>query len=77
MTRTSLSAMRRCLAKIACIMCGACVEACPTLAREIVGREVNVDELIGELLADRLHVGKRQLARLAEEGQGLSLELKA
>lgn len=37
-----------------CFLCAACVEACPTGARQIVGRDVTVSEVIRELEADRL-----------------------
>jgi len=37
-----------------CTLCGACVEVCPSDAREIIGREVGVDELLKEALADRM-----------------------
>jgi len=37
-----------------CLRCGACVEACPAGARELVGREVGVPELLRMVLADRL-----------------------
>lgn len=37
-----------------CTLCGACVEACSTRAREMVGRELEVDELVKELASDRL-----------------------
>jgi glycyl-radical enzyme activating protein len=36
-----------------CTVCGACARACPTSAREIVGREVGVDEVIREVDRDR------------------------
>jgi pyruvate formate lyase activating enzyme len=37
-----------------CTACGACVEACPTGAREMVGREVAADEVMEEVLRDRV-----------------------
>ncbi len=37
-----------------CQVCGACVEACPTGARHRVGREITAEELLDELLKDRL-----------------------
>lgn len=36
-----------------CTVCGACAQACPTTAREIVGREVGIDEVIREVDRDR------------------------
>jgi pyruvate formate lyase activating enzyme len=35
-----------------CIACGACVEACPRGAREVAGKVVASDELIGEIMKD-------------------------
>ena len=37
-----------------CTICGACVEFCPTGAREIAGRWVEADELVDELARDRI-----------------------
>lgn len=37
-----------------CTLCGACAEVCPTEARQIVGRSVTVEELLTEVLRDRL-----------------------
>ncbi len=37
-----------------CTLCGTCVAACPTEARQLVGRLVGVDELVADLLEDRL-----------------------
>jgi len=37
-----------------CVLCGACVEACPTGAREIVGRQVTVQQTMAEVLRDRI-----------------------
>ncbi len=36
-----------------CHNCGACAEACPTLGRERVGREISVAELLDEIEKDR------------------------
>jgi len=38
----------------ACTRCGACVEACPADARELVGREFEVTELVDVLERDRV-----------------------
>ena len=37
----------------ACTRCGSCVDACPADARELAGRDYEVDELIDELERDR------------------------
>lgn len=37
-----------------CTLCGACVEACPARALEILGRQVSVEEVIEEVLRDRI-----------------------
>ncbi len=36
-----------------CVRCGDCVDACPTGAREIAGRTMTVDEVLGEVERDR------------------------
>jgi len=35
-----------------CDGCGLCVDACPTTALEILGKDIEVEELVGELLKD-------------------------
>jgi len=37
-----------------CALCGTCAEVCPAEARQVVGRSVTVDELLAEILRDRL-----------------------
>jgi len=37
-----------------CQACGACVEACPTGARVLIGQPTTVDQLLAEILADRV-----------------------
>jgi pyruvate formate lyase activating enzyme len=37
-----------------CTACGTCVEACPAGARELAGRETTVDEVMAEVLRDRI-----------------------
>lgn len=37
-----------------CVICGACVETCPTGARAMMGREMRVDEVVREVLKDRV-----------------------
>lgn len=37
-----------------CTVCGCCVAACPTGARQLVGRKMTVDAVIAEVLRDRL-----------------------
>jgi len=36
-----------------CVVCGVCVDNCPATAREIVGREVSVEELLEEIEKDQ------------------------
>ena len=38
----------------ACTRCGACVAVCPTGARQIVGQTMGVDEVLAEVLRDRI-----------------------
>lgn len=37
-----------------CTVCGACVDACPTEARQIAGRDMWVDEVMAEIVKDRV-----------------------
>jgi len=37
-----------------CILCGTCAEVCPAEARQVVGRSVTVEELLAEILRDRI-----------------------
>ncbi|MGD0382534.1 MAG: glycyl-radical enzyme activating protein [Thermoguttaceae bacterium] len=37
-----------------CIRCGECVKVCPTEARQLVGRTMNVGEVLAEVLLDRI-----------------------
>jgi pyruvate formate lyase activating enzyme len=37
-----------------CLACGACVEACPTGARTLVGRRLGLQNLLQEILTDRI-----------------------
>ena len=39
-------------------MCGTCVEACPSGAREMIGHNVTVNEILAELLKDRAYYEK-------------------
>ena len=38
---------------VQCILCGKCVEECPTCALEMCGREYGMDELMGEIEKER------------------------
>lgn len=37
-----------------CTVCGACVEACPCEARQLAGRSMTVDEVVAEVVRDRV-----------------------
>ena len=37
-----------------CIRCGACVDACPSEARQLVGRRMTVAEVLAEIVKDRI-----------------------
>jgi pyruvate formate lyase activating enzyme len=37
-----------------CTRCGACVTACPSHARQMIGRRMTVDEVLAEVLKDRI-----------------------
>jgi pyruvate formate lyase activating enzyme len=37
-----------------CTLCGECVDACPTSARQIVGKRMAVDEVMDEITRDRI-----------------------
>jgi pyruvate formate lyase activating enzyme len=41
-----------------CEACGKCVEACPSAAREMLGRTVTVEEVLAELIKDRAYYEK-------------------
>jgi pyruvate formate lyase activating enzyme len=41
-----------------CTACGECVEECPSAALEILGQEATVDELVKEVLKDRVYFEK-------------------
>lgn len=41
------------ISRATCTVCGACAKVCPTCAREIVGRDVGVDEVIRVVNRDR------------------------
>lgn len=38
----------------ACTRCGCCVEVCPTGARDLIGRQMSVDQVLQEVLRDRV-----------------------
>jgi len=42
------------IARAACVRCGICAEACPTGALKLIGREINVEELMKEIEKDVL-----------------------
>ncbi len=48
---------KRELRREACIRCGACGETCPTGALALLGRDWSVDEILEEVLLDRLFYG--------------------
>jgi pyruvate formate lyase activating enzyme len=37
-----------------CVRCGECVKVCPSGARQMVGRQMNVEEVMAEVLMDRV-----------------------
>jgi pyruvate formate lyase activating enzyme len=37
-----------------CVLCEKCAEACPTGARQVIGRRMGAEELVGEILQDRV-----------------------
>ena len=41
-----------------CTGCGDCAEACPANAMELLGRQVSLDEIVGELIKDRTYFEK-------------------
>ncbi len=43
-----------------CTLCGACAEACPTGARSLLGHLMEVDQLLAEILADRVFYEESQ-----------------
>ncbi len=44
--------------RAACDACGACVEACPAAALEVIGKRRTVDDIMDELLRDRVFYEK-------------------
>jgi pyruvate formate lyase activating enzyme len=44
--------------RILCDGCGKCAEACPAGAIELLGKSISVDELLAELLKDRIYYEK-------------------
>jgi pyruvate formate lyase activating enzyme len=40
--------------RVRCIRCGECVKVCPSEARQLVGRQMNVEEVMAEVLLDRV-----------------------
>jgi len=40
--------------RVACVACGSCVDACPTETRVLAGREMTVDEVMEQILLDRV-----------------------
>jgi pyruvate formate lyase activating enzyme len=42
------------IARAACVRCGICAEVCPTRALKLVGREINLEELMKEIEKDVL-----------------------
>ncbi|MBJ6799166.1 glycyl-radical enzyme activating protein [Geomonas propionica] len=38
----------------ACLVCGACAEACPTGARELLGTQTTADQVLQDILKDRM-----------------------
>jgi len=39
---------------VRCIRCGACVAVCPTEARQMIGRRMTVEEVLAEIVKDRI-----------------------
>jgi pyruvate formate lyase activating enzyme len=40
--------------RMRCVRCGECVKVCPSEARQMVGRQMNVQEVMAEVLLDRV-----------------------